>query len=210
MMEDRIDALERIAAARRAAEAADADEQVEQQRAGDHDQQPEDAADRRLRTADALLAEARALKGRDDGDAVPEKLREAITEMYMGDADKAAAAMAEAVRPDPKALAAEVRRELDVQDGLERFKRDFPEIVADVHLARLADAYFAQAVAGGKSTGEAFAAAGQQTRAHLRHALGVTEAGQEAGAEASDSPANASDLIAAMTRERIGSVGRQR
>lgn len=206
-MIDRLEELERIAEVRRQREEGTGDAQPQPHRTVVDDRDAQ--ADTRLHAADALLAEARELVAADaTRDDTAEGVRRAIDEMYMGNADQAAEALAAAVRPDPKALAAEVLREVDLQAGLKRFKQDYPQILADVHLARLADAYYDKARAAGHSESEALDAAGRETLAHLRRAA---EGSGIRIADGADEPASIAETggasaIAEMAAQRIGAI----
>jgi len=205
MNDSRQEALERIATARAEEVAADVG-QVEAQLTAE----PDDA-DRRLAAADRVLAEARELAGATDPtqaqEAARAKVRRGIDAMYEGDADEAAAALTEVMVPDPKRLAAEVRRELDKQDALQEFKAKFPEILSDLTLAQMADGYYAQARAAGKSERESFDEAGRSARAHLRKLgaeLGIVAKDEEHGNGTGDVESDASAVICEMQRTRPG------
>lgn len=219
-MNDRMEEMERIAAGRAREEGFSESAQIEAQLA-----QPEEvdevdaAADRRLQAADEILRvarEATASADHEDQEAGEEALRakltEGVTALFEGDQDRAVEVLAESVKPDVKALAVEVLREVDqhrraadLQAGIERLKRDYPQIVKDPHLVGLADAYYDRALAAGKAEGEAVDHAAKLTMAHLRRALGGSSDGREpAQPTAPTDEASASATIAEMAAGRLG------
>lgn len=202
-MIDRTEDMERIAAGRTAEVMADAGAQDAEQLGGDH---VEDPADLRLRAADEILRQTRdvvagTVQATDEPADLRTRLRDGVDALYTGDMDAAVDALAEAVKPDVKALAAQVVREVDLQAGLSRFKERYPEIIADVHLAKLADAYYEKARAAGSGEAEALEAAGRETRAHLRRGLGVVDADVDTGEPITEP--DRSGVISEMRRARV-------
>lgn len=84
-----------------------------------------------------------------------------------------------------------VQQSLEVKSALKTFKTDFPKIANDPYLAKRADAFLNEEVAGGKPYDEAFKAAGEKTLGWMRDTLGIK-----------------SDVIASTTvSERAGKKG---
>lgn len=204
-MNDRIAELERIAAARAAEVLDDAGAQRNEQLETDVDVDP---AGRRLQAAEEILREAREITAADsvpvtdDGD-LRAKLSESMTALYEGDQDRAVEVLAEAVKPNVQAIAAEVLVQADRQAGIERLKRHHPEILKDPYLAAMADSHYFAARRAGKGEGEALDEAGDKTIEHLRRAAaGMGIDVQDAGEPAAVDEPNASSVIAAMAAGR--------
>lgn len=208
-MNDRIAELERIAAMRAAevwddAGADDFRAQYSAQLETDVDVDP---AGRRLQAAEEILREAREITAADsvpvtdDGD-LRAKLSESMTALYEGDQDRAVEVLAEAVKPNVQAIAAEVLVQADRQAGIERLKRHHPEILKDPYLAAMADSHYFAARRAGKGEGEALDEAGDKTVEHLRRAAAGMGIVQDAGEPAAVEESNASSIIAAMAAGR--------
>lgn len=113
--------------------------------------------------------------------------------LYEGKTEEAAELYAEMMAPlherseaptqaapviDVKALKAEVKQELKTESALETFAGGYPEIVADQHLAAIADSFFDAERRAGKSEAEAFDLAGKATRGYVKDLakkLGMSE-----------------------------------
>lgn len=146
------------------------------------------AAERRLEEATRLLNEARAVakpepesvrfvetEKKNDSDADGE-VKSLVTALFEGDESTAFEALKKAgIGRSPEAptlnidqIAAQItpaiRQQLFVESALEKFSVEFSDIVADPHLADLADSYLEAEVASGKPYDEALTQAGQKTR----------------------------------------------
>lgn len=146
------------------------------------------AAERRLEEATRLLNEARAVakpepesvrfgdtEKKNDSDADGE-VKSLVTALFEGDESTAFEALKKAgIGRSPEAptlnidqIAAQItpaiRQQLFVESALEQFSVEFSDIVADPHLADLADSYLDAEVASGKPYDEALKQAGLKTR----------------------------------------------
>jgi hypothetical protein len=212
--------------------------------------QKESAADKRLEEATRLLREAQVQVARQTA-VEPPKVekpadddveKEVIDALMTGDEDKARLALRkfrEAARPvvqdegraaipDPSRIAAEVKAQLSFESASEKFKGDFPEIVADPYLAGIADQYLDAALKSGthKTWDSALTAAGKATQDWLAKFRGETppttppttqrtglaekkrgidvipSASSSASVAAEDEPESVGSVIAAMKKAR--------
>lgn len=154
------------------------------------------AADKRLAEATQLLREAKALaappvrvedaQGNPDSSPAPkpagdgtETAKAFVTALFEGDEAKALAALTNlgigrsegSTQIDVNQLASQltpaVRQQLVEESALEKFGRDYSDIVADPYLADIADRFLAQGLKDGKSYPEAMDEAGKLTRGWL-------------------------------------------
>lgn len=148
------------------------------------------AAERRLEEATRLLNEAKASRvGFDESepkkdDSTSQQLpspdaddggREFLAALFEGDEEKALAALNKKLgtgrqQPiqDVSQLAAQltpaIKQQLSYDSALDKFKKDYSDIVDDPYLADLADRYLEADVQAGKPFTEALEAAGRKTR----------------------------------------------
>lgn len=213
--------------------------------------QKESAADRRLEEATRLLNEARQQAAKQTAPVEQPKEeprvdddveKEVIDALMTGDEEKARQALRkfrEVARPvvtdegrtaipDPQKIAAEVKAQLSFESASEKFRGDFPEIVADPYLAGIADQYLEAELKTGnhKSWDSALTAAGKATQGWLAKFRGETpqtvppttqrsglaekkrgidsipSASSSASVAAEDEPESATSVIAAMKKAR--------
>lgn len=211
--------------------------------------QKESAADKRLEEATRLLREAQQQVARQTA-VEPPKVeqpdddveQEVIDALMTGDEDKARLALRKfrevarpvvqdegrAAIPDPSRIAAEVKAQLSFESASEKFKGDFPEIVADPYLAGIADQHLDAALKSGthKTWDSALTAAGKATRDWMEKIRGeapqamppttqrtglaekkrgidvIPSASSSASVAADDEPESVSSVIAAMKKAR--------
>jgi hypothetical protein len=157
-----------------------------------------DTANKAKRERD--LKDAQDAKERLKGE-LKDKARRHAELLYAGETEKAAELYAEMMAPvyerdevatqapavDEDAIARRViekvrpavKQDLKSESALETFASSYPEIVAQPHLAAVADRFYADALKAGKSEADAFKEAGDNTRSWVKGVakeLGMSEA----------------------------------